>query len=158
MNSLMQQNQSFPSSLSGIVPIRLTPILTPVCPLRTCRCRLTRTTLSALAFHYAQLEATAFREEFDPASFEDHTLPKNDAIRKKAGPLIKEWLRVSQNDKSADAVIVQTGSKRKPVSPVLIIEGHDRKRGLREADLGVNTCRMSVCPRRRCEVVTKPVA
>jgi len=73
--------------------------------------------LSALAFHYVQLEATAFREEFDPASFEDHTLPKNDTIRKKAGPLIGEWLKLLQNDKSADAVIVQTGSKRKPVSP-----------------------------------------
>lgn len=117
MNSSVQQNQSFPSSLLGIVPTRLTPILTPVCPLRTCRCRLTRTALSALAFHYVQLEATAFREEFDPASFEDHTLPKNDTIRKKAGPLIGEWLKLLQNDKSADAVIVQTGSKRKPVSP-----------------------------------------
>jgi hypothetical protein len=117
MNSSMQQNQSCPSLLLGIVPTRLTPILTPVCTLRTCRCRLTRTALSALAFHYAQLEATAFREEFDPASFEDHTLPKNDTIRKKAGPLFREWLKLLQNDKSADAVIVQMGSKRKPVSP-----------------------------------------
>ncbi|KAF8468534.1 SPOC like C-terminal domain-containing protein [Russula ochroleuca] len=68
----------------------------------------------ALAFHYAQLEATAFREEFDPASFGDHTLPKNDTIRKKAGPLIKEWMKLLNDDKSADAVIVQSGSKRKP--------------------------------------------
>jgi len=68
-----------------------------------------------LAFHYAQLEATAFREEFDPATFEDHTLPKNDAIRKKAGPLVKEWVKLLREDKSANAVIVQSGSKRKPV-------------------------------------------
>jgi len=70
--------------------------------------------LSALAFHYAQLEATAFREEFNPAEFDDPTLPKNDTIRKKAGPLIKEWMKLLKEDKNADAVIVQSGSKRKP--------------------------------------------
>lgn len=36
----------------------------------------------ALAFHNAQLEASAFREEFDPESFEDLTLPKVDVIHK----------------------------------------------------------------------------
>jgi ATP-dependent DNA helicase 2 subunit 1 len=71
---------------------------------------------SALAFHYAQLEATAFREEFDVASFQDHTLPKNNTIHKKAGPLIKEWAKLLQSDESANAVIVETGSKRKAVS------------------------------------------
>lgn len=96
--------------------------------------RLTRTALSALAFHYAQLEATAFREEFDPSSFEDHTLPKNDTIRKKAGPLIREWVKLLQNDKSADAVIAQTSSKRKSVSPARNILGHHRKRSLQESD------------------------
>jgi len=126
----MQQNHSFPSLLLGTVHTRPIPILTPVCAVRTCRCRLTRTVLSALAFHYAQLEATAFREEFDPTSFEDHTLPKNDTIRKKAGPLIREWVKLLQNDKSADAVIVQTGSKRKSVSPARNILGHHRKRSL----------------------------
>jgi hypothetical protein len=75
--------------------------------------------MSALAFHYAQLEATAFREEFNPASFGDHTLPKNDTILKKAGPLIKEWMKLLKEDKSADAAIVQSGSKRKPVGPAL---------------------------------------
>jgi ATP-dependent DNA helicase 2 subunit 1 len=72
--------------------------------------------MSALAFHYAQLEATAFREEFDAASFQDHTLPKNNTIHKKAGPLIKEWAKLLQSDESANAVIVEAGSKRKPVS------------------------------------------
>ncbi|KAI9456788.1 SPOC like C-terminal domain-containing protein [Russula earlei] len=81
----------------------------------------------ALAFHYAQLEATAFREEFDPALFEDHTLPKNDTIRKKAGPLIKEWMDLLQNDESARAVIVQTGSKRKPVSSYFEYCDHDKQ-------------------------------
>lgn len=68
----------------------------------------------ALAFHYAQLEATAFREEFDAASFQDHTLPKNNTIHKKAGPLIKDWAKLLQSDESANAVIVEAGSKRKP--------------------------------------------
>jgi len=36
----------------------------------------------ALAFHNAQLEASAFSEEFDPESFEDLTLPKVDMIHK----------------------------------------------------------------------------
>jgi ATP-dependent DNA helicase 2 subunit 1 len=76
--------------------------------------------MSALAFHYAQLEATAFREEFNPALFVDHTFPKNDTIRKKAGPLIKEWMKLLKEDKNADAVIVQSGSKRKPVGPFII--------------------------------------
>ncbi|KAI0288957.1 SPOC like C-terminal domain-containing protein [Russula brevipes] len=80
----------------------------------------------ALAFHYAQLEATAFREEFDPSSFDDHTLPKNDTICKKAGPLIREWTKLLQNDKSADAVIVQTGLKRK--ADVSVSEAEVRSR------------------------------
>ena len=37
---------------------------------------------AALAFHYAQLEAAAFREEFDPEKFEDPTKPKIDMIHK----------------------------------------------------------------------------
>ena len=36
----------------------------------------------ALAYHNAQLEASAFREEFDPETFEDLTLPKHDIIHK----------------------------------------------------------------------------
>ena len=37
---------------------------------------------SALAYHNAQLEASAFREEFDPEAFEDLTEPKYDMIHK----------------------------------------------------------------------------
>jgi ATP-dependent DNA helicase 2 subunit 1 len=36
----------------------------------------------ALAYHNAQLEASAFREEFDPDSFEDLTEPKYEMIHK----------------------------------------------------------------------------
>lgn len=37
---------------------------------------------TALAYHNAQLEASAFREEFDPEGFEDLTLPKYDTMHK----------------------------------------------------------------------------
>jgi ATP-dependent DNA helicase 2 subunit 1 len=39
-----------------------------------------------LAFHNAQLQATAFREDFDPETFEDLTLPKIDMIHKVRHP------------------------------------------------------------------------
>jgi hypothetical protein len=32
--------------------------------------------------HYAQLEALAFNEEFDPASVEDYTLPPTEVMKK----------------------------------------------------------------------------
>lgn len=38
--------------------------------------------LSALAYHNAQLQASAFREEFDTEAFEDLTRPKYDMIHK----------------------------------------------------------------------------
>ena len=37
---------------------------------------------TALAYHNAQLEASAFREEFDPESFEDLTLPTYESLHK----------------------------------------------------------------------------
>ena len=40
------------------------------------------TNYPALAFHNAQLEASAFREEFDEETFEDLTVPKIDMIHK----------------------------------------------------------------------------
>ncbi|OAX41910.1 Ku DNA-binding complex, Ku70 subunit [Rhizopogon vinicolor AM-OR11-026] len=67
----------------------------------------------ALAYHNAQLQASAFREEFDPEAFEDLTRPKYDMIHKRAGNLMKEWKRALVNDESANAVIVTTGTKRK---------------------------------------------
>lgn len=113
----MQRKQLFPSSRSGTALTHPIPILILVGSLPPLPVpRLTHTVTSALAFHYAQLEATAFREEFDAASFQDHTLPKNNTIHKKAGPLIKEWTKLLQSDESANAVIVEAGSKRKPVS------------------------------------------
>ncbi|KAJ3759185.1 SPOC like C-terminal domain-containing protein [Lentinula raphanica] len=67
----------------------------------------------ALAFHYAQLEASAFREEFNPDAFEDLTEPRVDLIHAKAGKLLKEWKIELANDHSATMVVPVTGSKRK---------------------------------------------
>ncbi|KAG2147725.1 SPOC like C-terminal domain-containing protein [Suillus bovinus] len=67
----------------------------------------------ALAYHNAQLQASAFREEFDPEAFEDLTRPKYDMIHKRAGNLMKEWKRSLLTDESANVVPMTTGSKRK---------------------------------------------
>ncbi|KAF9231369.1 SPOC like C-terminal domain-containing protein [Melanogaster broomeanus] len=67
----------------------------------------------ALAYHNAQLQASAFREEFDAESFEDLTRPKYDMIHKRAGPLLKDWKKALMNDENIDRVIATTGSKRK---------------------------------------------
>ncbi|KAF9456442.1 SPOC like C-terminal domain-containing protein [Collybia nuda] len=69
----------------------------------------------ALAYHNAQLQASAFREQYDPESFEDLTEPKADMIHKRAGNLMQAWKVALVNDDSADMVSVPpvTGSKRK---------------------------------------------
>jgi ATP-dependent DNA helicase 2 subunit 1 len=93
-----------------------------------------------LAFHNAQLEVSAFSEEFDAESFEDLTLPKVDMIHKvccisdllrigcglivtvrlqRAGGLLQEWKKALMNDKLANKVIVtasKSRTKRKAVS------------------------------------------
>ncbi|KAI0788279.1 ku70-like protein [Fomes fomentarius] len=68
----------------------------------------------ALAYHNAQLEASAFREEFDTEAFEDLTEPKYDMIHKRAGQLIKAWKQELQKDETANIVAAPlAGSKRK---------------------------------------------
>ncbi|KAJ8077604.1 ATP-dependent DNA helicase II subunit 1 [Marasmius tenuissimus] len=67
----------------------------------------------ALAFHNAQLQATAFNEQFDPESFEDLTIPKYEMVHKRAGKLMKEWKDALMDDPSASKVVTVTGSKRK---------------------------------------------
>jgi hypothetical protein len=49
----------------------------------------------ALAYHNAQLEASAFREEFDPESFEDLTEPKYEMIHKVSHSL--DWIAKHYN-------------------------------------------------------------
>jgi ATP-dependent DNA helicase 2 subunit 1 len=41
-----------------------------------------------LAYHNAQLQASAFREEYDPETFEDLTEPKFDMIHKVSATVI----------------------------------------------------------------------
>ncbi|KAG6816666.1 hypothetical protein H0H87_004026 [Tephrocybe sp. NHM501043] len=70
----------------------------------------------ALAFHNAQLEASAFREQYDPDEFEDLTLPKYESLHKRAGALMKKWKIALDNDESADVVTIPekvAGTKRK---------------------------------------------
>ncbi|KAK7043879.1 ATP-dependent DNA helicase II subunit 1 [Paramarasmius palmivorus] len=67
----------------------------------------------ALAFHNAQLQASAFNEQYDPDSFEDLTLPKYEMIHKRAGKLMKSWKVALVNDESSYVVVPVTGSKRK---------------------------------------------
>ncbi|RPD54794.1 ku70-like protein [Lentinus tigrinus ALCF2SS1-7] len=68
----------------------------------------------ALAYHNAQLEASAFREEFDSEAFEDLTEPKYDMIHKRAGQLIKAWKQAVHEDETANIVAAPVaGTKRK---------------------------------------------
>ncbi|KAJ7771072.1 SPOC like C-terminal domain-containing protein [Mycena maculata] len=67
----------------------------------------------ALAFHNAQLQATAFGEEFDIDSFEDLTAPKVDMIHKRAGKLLEAWKIAVANDENALSVPVEKAEKAK---------------------------------------------
>ncbi|EKM57865.1 uncharacterized protein PHACADRAFT_116276 [Phanerochaete carnosa HHB-10118-sp] len=68
----------------------------------------------ALEFHNAQLQASAFREEFDPETFEDLSLPNYDMIHKRAGLMMKQWKEALLADDSATIVVASsTGAKRK---------------------------------------------
>ncbi|KAJ7118563.1 SPOC like C-terminal domain-containing protein [Mycena crocata] len=71
----------------------------------------------ALAFHNAQLQATAFAEEYDPDSFEDLTAPKVDMIHKRAGKLLEAWKVAVANDESTVTFALppekEKGTKRK---------------------------------------------
>ncbi|EEB87027.1 hypothetical protein MPER_15816, partial [Moniliophthora perniciosa FA553] len=51
-----------------------------------------------LAFHNAQLQASAFNEQYDPDSFEDLTIPKYEMIHKRAGKLVVSWKVALAND------------------------------------------------------------
>lgn len=66
----------------------------------------------ALEFHNDQLQANAFREEYDPDSFEDVTLPKYDTIHKRAGTLVLDW-KAALEDEPTINVVAASGVKRK---------------------------------------------
>ncbi|KAI5122729.1 hypothetical protein M0805_009814 [Coniferiporia weirii] len=98
----------------------------------------------ALAYHYAQLEASAFREEYDPETFEDATLPKLDAMHKRAGPLVREWKQAVEGSVRADTVFVQkdsAGRKRKADTSVGEAEIHSKYESGQLAKLRVDQLR-----------------
>ena len=71
----------------------------------------------ALAFHYAQLQALAFDEDFDPRSQAaqglDRTIPKWKGIHRAAGEFMAEWNREILDDERAVAVPKKgAGTKR----------------------------------------------
>ncbi|KAI0090224.1 SPOC like C-terminal domain-containing protein [Irpex rosettiformis] len=73
----------------------------------------------ALAYHNAQLEASAFREEFDPESFRDLTQANYEIIQQRVGHLIKQWKETLREDETANTIILPSGpTKRKADSSV----------------------------------------
>ncbi|TRM62208.1 ku70-like protein [Schizophyllum amplum] len=68
----------------------------------------------ALAYHNEQLQASAFREEYEPSDFDDQTKPAFDLMHKKIGNTIQTWKEELAKDESADIVAEPTtGNKRK---------------------------------------------
>ncbi|PPR04815.1 hypothetical protein CVT24_007075 [Panaeolus cyanescens] len=68
----------------------------------------------ALAFHNEQLQASAFREQYDPASFDDLTMPKYKMIHKRAGAQLSAWKALFNHEEDVkNEEDVKVGSKRK---------------------------------------------
>ncbi|KAI0648675.1 ku70-like protein [Trametes meyenii] len=83
----------------------------------------------ALAFHNAQLEASAFREDFDAEGFEDLTVPKHDMMHKRAGKLIQEWKNALLEDETANIVAAPTaGRKRKADTQDVVVDEAEIRR------------------------------
>lgn len=120
------------------------PVRFVLCP----RSNIPFLSISVLAYHYAQLEASAFREEFNPDTFEDPTKPKIDMIHKvpfqgcflqytltglqRAGTLIKEWKDIIESDDSSKVTVIQKagapggGTKRKAVCQATVVDATTR--------------------------------
>ncbi|KAI0656449.1 ku70-like protein [Cubamyces menziesii] len=89
----------------------------------------------ALAYHNAQLEASAFREEFDPEAFEDLTVPKYEMMHKRAGELMRKWKKAILEDETANVLAAPTSSrKRKADTQEPSAIGEDEVRALHEAN------------------------
>ncbi|KAH9847820.1 ku70-like protein [Lenzites betulinus] len=90
----------------------------------------------ALAYHNAQLEASAFREDFDPEAFEDLTVPKLDMMHKRAGKLLREWKQVLVEDETANVVAAPAaGRKRKADTQDVTIDETEVRRLYEEDQL-----------------------
>lgn len=69
----------------------------------------------ALAYHYAQLQALAFEEDFDPATADlDRTKPKYLGIHTHAADFMREWKKAIEEDERAveSAPSKSAGTKR----------------------------------------------
>ncbi|KAK0472013.1 SPOC like C-terminal domain-containing protein [Armillaria novae-zelandiae] len=69
----------------------------------------------ALEYHNAQLQASAFHEQYDPESFHDATEPQIDYMHERVGDLITQWKQALVQDESANVVAIPNaaGIKRK---------------------------------------------
>lgn len=71
---------------------------------------------AALAFHYAQLQALAFEEDFDPSDPDkiaelDKTFPKHGGMHKIAGKYMEAWNDAIRDDERAIETL-KSGTKR----------------------------------------------
>jgi len=85
----------------------------------------------ALQMHYAQLEALAFNEEFDPETVEDFTLPPTEVMKKRAGLLIAAWKDAVNEDGSAHKWFMKgsgSGKRKTDDGGVAMSEGEVRSR------------------------------
>ncbi|KAI0353683.1 ku70-like protein [Trametes cingulata] len=88
----------------------------------------------ALAYHNAQLEASAFREDFDPEAFEDLTVPKHDMIHKRAGKLMQEWKQELLEDETANIVAAPPPSRKRKADTQDVAVDEDEVRRLHDKE------------------------
>ena len=79
--------------------------------------------IAALAYHYAQIQALAFEEDFDPSSAEfDKTIPRYEGMHRAAGDFMKEWnLCIAEDERAVTSL--KGGSKRSAAPATQIAEG-----------------------------------
>lgn len=79
----------------------------------------------ALAYHYAQLQALAFEEDFDPSTTDlDRTKPKYGGIHKAAGDFMREFNQsIEEDERAVEALPKSGGTKRAATAAADIDEG-----------------------------------
>lgn len=107
---------------------------------------------SALAYHYAQLQALAFEEDFDPATTDlDRTKPKYHGVHKAAGEFMREWNKAIEEDERAVAgPPAKAGTKRAAINvadlkegDLVDVRGYWLKGTMSKVGLGASTVPMS---------------
>jgi ATP-dependent DNA helicase 2 subunit 1 len=84
-------------------------------------------TQTALAYHYAQLQALAFEEDFDPATADlDRTRPKYAGIHTHAGDFMREWKRaIEEDERAVEGVPSKSAGTKRPAANVADIDVDD---------------------------------